>query len=110
MKTILILVVIIILQSCGSSSSFQASQSSIPLIEDDLINKPDGQALFVSNCGFCHTASPGGPDSRFGRTAEEINLSIIAVPQMQVSYLQNLSQTEINSISEYLADPEGYSP
>lgn len=62
----------------------------------------DGAALFVANCGSCHTGNGlgSGPSDRTGRTAAEISAAIANVGSM--SGLSNLTPEEIQAIADAL--------
>ena len=74
---------------------------------------PDGKALFVSNCGSCHTLGAAGTSGQIGPKLDGVGLdeqSVVAVmkagPGVMPEFGKTLSPAEITAIAKFVASAD----
>jgi mono/diheme cytochrome c family protein len=74
----------------------------------------DGQALFVENCGSCHTLSDAGTSGSVGPSldgagvsADEVTAIVGAGSGSMPSFSGTLDEAQISAIAEYVSSASG---
>ena len=72
--------------------------------------KPDGKALFTSNCGSCHTLKAAGTTGQVGPQLDGISLDAAAIEQTvrkgrggMPAFEGRLSAAELRAVAAYVA-------